>query len=101
MFDSSELIDQIKIEDLKGDIRLVGECCGIDVAKKLMKELGRTHLWVPDASNVEPLVLRYIEANRTRHPKKLAGDVGKSEQYVKRVLKRFKDENEQQDKLPF
>ena len=69
-------------EDLEGDIGLVAEQCGIDVAVNLVMKVGGTQLSVPKYA-LKRAAIRYIRAHYDgTNAKKLAMATGMTERFV-------------------
>lgn len=78
-----EWMKEITIQDMpNGDMRLVAELCGVEIAVKLMEQLGGVNIYIPKL-----LEKRLMEAYVQRHytgsnAKELAIKMGKSVRFV-------------------
>jgi len=73
-------------EDLTGDIGLVAEQCGLDVAVRLILHMGGTKLCVPKYA-LKRAAIRFIRANHDgSNTKLLALATGMTERFVQDVV---------------
>jgi len=93
-----EIIKDLNIEDMPtGDMQLIAESCGLDVAIKLMREMGGMSIYIPKYPYFK-LIERILSEKRIINYKKLAMLFGVTERYVLKILSQ-KRENDKQEKL--
>lgn len=88
MVNPQDLADLIEADDLKGDLALVRDVCGLDVAKAIAMGLSGVSLYVPDAT-LKPARIR-LACKLMRQgwtPKRVAAYLGVSERWLCTQLK--------------
>jgi Mor family transcriptional regulator len=86
-------LDGLTPEDLpEGDLRLVAELCGVDVAVSLAEHMGGVQLYVPSAAGLisrkkHEYIVRHFDGSNC---KELAVATGYSERWVYEILARRK-----------
>lgn len=88
-------LDSLKPDDFPGDMQLVAQQCGVDVAVKLAEKMGSVRIYViPIKRILAQKVGKYIIENfRGNNHKELAIETGVSESHVYDVLIRNKKSN--------
>ncbi len=88
MVNPGELTDLIEACDLKGDLALVRDVCGLDVAKAIATGLSGVSLYVPDAT-LKPARIRlaYKLMRQGWSSKRVAAHLGVSERWLCSRLK--------------
>ena len=83
-----QFLSDISIEDMpNGDLKMVAEICGMDVAVKLLKELGGINIYIPQ-NGLRAVMRRYVKKQfNGRNAKDLANELGISLTSVYRLLK--------------
>ena len=86
-----KLPDGLTIGDMpNADMRLVAEACGVETAVKLLTELPGIHISIPKAG-VRRVIWAYVRKNYNgKNIKKLALEVGLSENWLYGILKKDK-----------
>jgi Mor family transcriptional regulator len=80
--------DDIKIEDLPGDLQLVARCCSVEIAIELAEKMGSVTIYVRSIDNLlvgkkREYIVKHFTGN---NHKQLAIETGVSERYVYDVL---------------
>lgn len=77
-----DFLGTVTPEDLTGDIGLVAEQCGLDVAVRLATHMGGTQLWLPKYA-FKRAAIRYVRAHYDgTNAKVLALAIGTTERFV-------------------
>ncbi len=90
----NDVYQYIVEDDLKGDLRLLSDICGLDTVRVLMKNLGGLSFYIPKITHLDSFVFRYINHNKNKNFKEIAKDLNVSQQFVKTVIKRNKPKRE-------
>lgn len=87
--------DEIRPEDLPGDLSDIANTLGMEVAVRVAEEFGGGHLYVPQAESVMSRAKkRFIKANRQMEPRELARTTGYSERQVYRIINEEEDNSQ-------
>jgi len=82
----AEILAAVTLDDLQGDLRMIAEACGIEVALELHAKCSSLKLYIP-ANALDEFKRRFIRENRKKHsPKHLAQMLAVSETYVYNIL---------------
>lgn len=79
-----EAFQDMKYDDLPEQYKFVADCCGLDVAKKLIIEMGGLSINIPIPKSIRPVMSRYAKTSG-KSVKKIALAFQCSERYVKRL----------------
>lgn len=85
-----DIYENINEENLTGDLSMLSDVCGIVNVRKILRHLGGISLYIPKISRLDGFVVDYIKNNQTKSIKKIAGELGVSEQYIRNVKRREK-----------
>lgn len=85
----SELLNELKYEDLTEDLQMISDVCGMDTVRNLVKAYGGMNFYIPKFTRFEYLVYRYISNGNSKTIKQLAKELGVSEQYIRTLRKKF------------
>jgi len=66
---SQRLAELVELEDLTGDLRLIADNCGIDVARALLAGCSGVTLYIPSPSKMDEVMKRYIDKRLGRAPR--------------------------------
>ncbi len=88
----SDFYDEIKYDELSTDIQMIADVCGIECTRNIIRHLGGLQFYIPKVTGYESFVFRYMTENRNLRLKDIAKKLGVSEQYLKIVRKRFKND---------
>jgi hypothetical protein len=78
-----KIYDMIEPQDLTPDMRLIAEVCGIDNARKILRDLGGTSVYIPKITRLHSFVDRYMADNSGKERKDIARELGVSETYLR------------------
>ena len=97
-----EFIEKMTIDDLPGgDIRIVAERCGLDVALKLLWECDGMQLYISKTAKSQ-IVRKYICDNYDgKNSKQLAVETGYSEPHIYNILKNNPKNKKKAKEEPF
>lgn len=79
-----EIYEQIKEEELPPDMQMVADVCGIEAARKMLKEMSGMSVYIPKMSKIAPFIKRYLRENPDKSRKALARTLKVSELYLKK-----------------
>lgn len=92
-----DVLEQITLDDLTGDLRLIAEQTSIEVALELHRQCSGLKLYIPQ-SGLDEFKRRFIAQNRKKYnPKQLASMLGVTETYVYGVINGERIAERQQD----
>jgi hypothetical protein len=81
-----DVLAEITLDDLTGDLRLIAEQTSIEVALELHRQCSGLKLYIPQ-SGLDDFKRRFIAQNRKKYnPKQLASMLGVTEMTVYNVL---------------
>jgi len=83
----SEIIDQIKIEELTDDMQDLSRIIGLKNVIKLIGEYGGSHFYVPKISKFKKFISRFIDENGDLTIRKIARVFNVSEQFLRMNFK--------------
>lgn len=86
-----DIYNQIKEDDLYGDMRLVNDVCGIEAVQKLLRGLSGVQIYIPKISSFDRFILDYLKKNSGKSLKQVANELKVSEQHIRNVMKRNRD----------
>jgi AraC-like DNA-binding protein len=78
-----DIYDMIEPEDLTYDMKMIASICGIDIVRKILRDLGGMNVYVPKITKFHRLVDRYLAENQHKKLKQLARELGVSETYLR------------------
>ncbi len=96
--DVKQVIEQLSIEDMPSDdMRLLAKYCGVDVAVKVMQNMGGLGIYVP--KNPFPLIVeRILRTERNPNFKEIATTCNVTERYVRKIWQKINaGDNKQYD----
>lgn len=96
-----EFFEKMTVDDLPGgDIRIVAERCGLDVALKLLWECDGLQLYIPKNAKSQ-IIKKYIYSSYDgKNSKQLAAETGYSEPHIYYLLKKNMDKKQALE-MPF
>jgi len=83
------ILKDLKYEDLTEDLQLIHDVCGEKAVLDLIENLGGISLYIPKITRFDDLIFRYIRDNRKVSYKQMAAKLGVSEQYIKKLVKKY------------
>ena len=83
-----DVFELLEVEDLTTDLQLLHDVCGMDVLKKLIRNLNGLNFYIPKVTHMESVVLKYAKEHSTKPLKIIAKELGISEPHLKNILKR-------------
>lgn len=97
--DVSQIIEQLSIEDMPSDdMKLLAKYCGVDVAVKVMQNMGGLGIYVP--KNPFPLIVeRILRSQRNPDFKDIATNCNVTERYVRKIWSKINAGNNRQNDL--
>ena len=88
MVNPEELLDFVEAKDLTGDLALINDLCGLDVARVIATKLSGVSLYISDAPlNPGRLRLARRLMEKGWHHKRIAAHLGVSERWLYNQLK--------------
>jgi len=88
------ILEQITLDDLAGDLRLIAEQTTIEIALEVHSKCSGLKLYIPQSA-LDPFKRRFIAENRRRYsPKQLASMLAVSETYVYDVINSGRMQNQ-------
>ncbi|HDH51240.1 MAG TPA: hypothetical protein ENH31_00450 [Nitrospirae bacterium] len=95
-----EILNELTIEDMPNqDMRLVAEACGIEIAVKLLQELGGIGINIPKFG-FKKLVQQYVcDHYDGSNAKELALKLGITERHIYNLCQPEQEDNKQMDLL--
>lgn len=91
--------DMVQADDLPGDLQLVAQECGTDVAVALAEALGGMKIYIPQADKIfRPHKKAFIRANRAVPVSRLVILTGLSESTVRDLLREI-DRDDRQGRI--
>jgi len=84
------ILKDLQYGDLTEDLQMIYDVCGEQVVMQLIENLGGLSFYVPKITRFDDLIYRFITENKMETHKKLAARLGVTEQYVKSIVKRYK-----------
>ncbi len=79
----SNILDQIKYEELSVDMQDLSRVIGLKNVTKLIEEYGGSHFYVPKISKFKKFILRVIEENGELSTRKISKLFNVSEQFLR------------------
>lgn len=97
--DVNQIIDQVSIDDMPSDdMKLVAKYCGVDVAVRLMQNMGGLPIYVP--KNPFALVVeRILKKERNPDFKDIATSCSVTERYVRNIWRKINAGDNRQNDL--
>ncbi len=80
----NDKFDEIKYEDLTEDLKLIADYCGMELVKKMMRELSGMYFYIPKITRLDNFINRYIIENKDKSRKEIAKYLQVSEQFLKK-----------------
>lgn len=77
-----DIYENIQLEDLTDDLKLIANVVGIDVMRNLLRNLQGAYLYIPKISRLDKFVIRYLSQNQGKSLKQIAVELGVSTQYL-------------------
>ena len=90
-----KILKYLKYEDLPEDLQAIADESGMDVVTALLKTWEGQRISITRVTKMEDLMIRYL-TDRTcncKNSKKLAKEIGMSEQHVNKLLKKIYESN--------
>jgi DNA-binding CsgD family transcriptional regulator len=80
----NKVINEIEIEDLTPDLRLIAELIGLENVRNLIDNLSGINIYIPKISRLGSFIARYVKSNKSKSIKQIARELTVSEQLVKK-----------------
>jgi hypothetical protein len=88
------MVDKYEIlvrDDLSPDMQMIYDLVGLDTVKKLLVSYSGLSFYVPKITRFDTMIMRYIKQNREKTLKQVAMELNVSEQFLKNLVKRFRN----------
>ena len=89
------IFEELQIEDLPDNFKMVAERCGMDIVKNLMINVPSLAIYIPRVQSLQNLVDRYILKRIKELPKniditnQLAVEIGISQRTIRRIINKL------------
>ena len=89
------IFEELQIEDLPDNFKMVAERCGMDIVKNLMINVPSLAIYIPRVQSLQNLVDRYILKRIKELPKniditnQLAIEIGISQRTIRRIINKL------------
>jgi|GEM_PF-5871823 len=81
-----KLLENIKIEDLNPDARLLADTFGIDIVKEMIEKFGGMYIYIPRYTGLHKAIKRYIRDNPGKTASEYAKELEISINVINRLL---------------
>lgn len=78
-----DIFDRINEDDLTPDLKMISDACGLEAVRNMLRHLSGLSFYIPKITRLEGFVGNYMSAHKDFPLKKIAKDLGVSEQYLK------------------
>ena len=62
----------------------------METVKTILKNISGLNIYIPGIAHLDTLVFKYIKKNPEKTIKQLARELGVSETYIKKIIKKYK-----------
>jgi Mor family transcriptional regulator len=81
-----KLLENIKIEDLNPDARLLADNFGIEIVKEMIEKFGGMYIYIPRRTGLHKAIKRYIKDNPGKTAIEYAKELEISVNVITRIL---------------
>ncbi len=82
----------LELEDLTPDFQMLANICGLETAKTIIKNFSGFSFYIPKVTCFSKLMEKYIAEKKSQTTKQIARELGVSEQHIRNIKKRIKNE---------